>query len=318
MSQPSLKIVTQESLEQEIVAKNGEQKRVHSVIKNQPFNLTLHLDNATKKLNLHSITLTAFLVYDTLDQKAVDFVRKAPMHYDCTIKKNENGIADHMQVEVKLIVLSSQHEDMFFRVKFSGEYNGGNYGAVTEAIRVVSKPAQLKRNKTRKRKRTANDKIVEALARIEAQQKSHQEFLGTLYQTITAPQSPSSLSAPSSPSAPEGIVEEPAQKRQKLSHNPSSEEDFQFHLRGLLKAFQSLPQDKRANVAQQSISDIPKEDLNSLLNAFAAQPDLTKMMMPTEFQCLETFPQTEISTGENFYQDFLMPNILESLEGDYY
>src|SRR5690606_8056879 len=94
----------------------------------------------------------------------------------------------------------SQHEDMFFRVKYSFETGKTLLTLISEPIKVVSKPAQLKKNKTiakRGRKRTANDRIVEALARIEEQQNQHQSMLSALFKTVSTNSQP--LSAPTTP-----------------------------------------------------------------------------------------------------------------------
>src|SRR5690606_12967222 len=117
-------------------------------------------------------------VYDNEDHKPVHYVKNPPLEYESSVSPK----GDKVTIDMKLVVLSSQHEDMFFRVKYSFEAGKTLLTLISEPIKVVSKPAQLKKNKTiakRGRKRTANDRIVEALARIEEQQNQHQAMLTT-------------------------------------------------------------------------------------------------------------------------------------------
>jgi hypothetical protein len=117
---PRLVCFKQTSPAEERVGKDD--KKVHVVVKNAPFVMQLGVMNNAmynQVVNLHHLTFDASLIYDTSSssnpnlEKKVDFVRVKPLEYKTRI--HENGT--QVNLEVRLKVLTSQHEDMFFRVK---------------------------------------------------------------------------------------------------------------------------------------------------------------------------------------------------------
>jgi len=104
-------------------------------------------------------------------------VKVKPMDFKAT--PSENG--QQLQVELRIKVLTSQHEDMLFRVKVQGfhplsreELPG--ISVVTPPIKVISKPEQLKKKQPSK-KRTVSDMLVETMIRIEKKQEEQQQLL---------------------------------------------------------------------------------------------------------------------------------------------
>ncbi|EGC33818.1 hypothetical protein DICPUDRAFT_98447 [Dictyostelium purpureum] len=172
-------VITQQTcLVEEKFSKNGVQKNVHVVVKNNPFLLTLSLlDNS---LNFHQLTPEVQLVYDSESLKEVDSATVKPLEYKT--RANEEG--DQLTIELRIKVLSSQLEDMLFRAKVKivdprtrKETQG--LSVITHPIRVVSKPDQVKK-KAKKRKRAPTDSLMDTLNRIEHQQKEQQRLLKKL------------------------------------------------------------------------------------------------------------------------------------------
>jgi len=139
-------LLAQTSLAQEKFNYNGEQKAVHNVIKNHPFTLRVGY-NGDSSINFNNVNTEAILVYDQEGpEKEVDFVKAKPLEY--FTHTNDKG--DQLFVQIRIKVLSSQHEDMFFRVKLN------NYSTTTkefipaltiysQSIKVISKPDQIKK-----------------------------------------------------------------------------------------------------------------------------------------------------------------------------
>jgi len=90
-----------------------------------------------------------------------------------------------VDIEVRLKVLSSQHEDMFFRVKFIAldpigkQEVAASLMVLSAPIKVISKPEQLKKRRPSK-KRTLNDALIDSLNRIERRQNDQQKLIDRL------------------------------------------------------------------------------------------------------------------------------------------
>jgi hypothetical protein len=139
MAVPELTLLRQSSLHEEKVTKNGSTYNVHVVVKNSPFQVALCL----KSPKGESFTQCAYdirLVYDESDNKEVAFVKVKPVEYKPTI--NETG--DQIAFDVKIKVLSSHHEDNFFRLKIE-VWDPANEAfpkliSLSAPIKVISKP----------------------------------------------------------------------------------------------------------------------------------------------------------------------------------
>lgn len=212
-----LVITKQESPEQDTLYKNGENKIVHTVVKIHPFVIELGLsggDVDKTAINFNRCTLEAALMYDSPNvepstARPVHFVARRPIEYNCTVLNPEG---DKVRVECTIQVLSSQHEGAHFRLQFSLRSSAATKDLVvlSEPIRVVSKPLQLRRHKEEKKrqqqqqqqqatsssvsgastqiigkKRPFEDTIQETLSRIEAQQQAQQKLISGLLQTVT-------------------------------------------------------------------------------------------------------------------------------------
>lgn len=175
-----IQIVKQTSPFEERVTKNGIQRDIHVVIKNSPFIVQIGVVKNCE-IDLNHVAFEATLLYDTEGDKGVDFVKIKPVEYKCV--PSEAG--DQVAIELRIKVLTSQHEDMFFKVSIQGhdpvsKQEIPNLLVITSPIKVISKPEQLKKRQpaptnpstasTMSKKRTVNDMVVEAITRIEKQQ----------------------------------------------------------------------------------------------------------------------------------------------------
>jgi len=97
--------------------------------------------------------------------------------------------------EVRIKALSSQHEDMSFRIRFTAvppaSSNLVPLSVITEPIKVLSKLSQLPKEKlhatvprTKKRHVPAENSITASLLRIETQQRHQQALIDSLVQTM--------------------------------------------------------------------------------------------------------------------------------------
>ncbi len=165
------------------------------------------------------LTLDAVLLYDTDDDREVPFVKQKPI--DFAGRVNDKGSQMTIDVRISVLSshyenhcfrynkrsfhcrgLSPFYLNAFSRyinrIKFQANETSSGAAvpclvAFSEPIRVISKPDQLVKKQqgggaaaasaSKKRPRaTANDSILEALARIEQEQKEHKELLQKIHQ----------------------------------------------------------------------------------------------------------------------------------------
>jgi len=178
-----LQLFKQTSSSQERVSVNGIQKTIYVVVKNAPFTLHVGVNPSfqhQEKIDLNNYALDVSLVYDDVEQKEVDYVKSKPVEFKTTL--SEHG--DQATLELKIKVLTSQHENSFFRLKvFAINPRSGqpipNLEFKSESIKVISKPESLKK-KASSKKRNLNDLLVESITRIEHQQKEQQKMIEVL------------------------------------------------------------------------------------------------------------------------------------------
>eukprot|EP01088_Endostelium_zonatum_P014201 TRINITY_DN3010_c1_g2_i1.p1 TRINITY_DN3010_c1_g2~~TRINITY_DN3010_c1_g2_i1.p1 ORF type:complete len:439 (-),score=106.91 TRINITY_DN3010_c1_g2_i1:52-1266(-) len=216
---PLLVILQQNSLSAEKLVRNKKSKLVHVVVKNSPFVIAIglvdqplsdhilkafapYLSDATDGpgaqpcLDLTKLAFDCILLYD-LDssekekasaaaagttEKEVNYVTNKPFQY----KVVSGGGTDRVDLEMRLKVLSSQHEDTFFKIKIvaldpiTKKEISPLLKVISEPIKVISKPEQLKKRKNSK-KRPVNDSVMEALAKIQAAQLENQSLIDRIF-----------------------------------------------------------------------------------------------------------------------------------------
>jgi len=136
---PRMAIITQSCVQSEIFSKNGVQKEVHVVVKN----LSFQMEVEAYGLDMTRANLSTKLLYDydrDGDPKVeVSYVKNEPL--ECKVNITDHGAK--ALVDVKIKVLTSQHEDMLFRVQMTATV-GEQYQveAVSKPIKVISKITQ--------------------------------------------------------------------------------------------------------------------------------------------------------------------------------
>ena len=161
---------------------NGVEKRLHYVIKNNDFVISVALPEGTEE-SFNELLLEAQLLYDCSPvPKDVLQVRQKPFKYKGTVERNDSRKCSLL---VSISILSSQHEDMNFVIFIiakdskSGKVVANGY---SDPIQVISKPDVLRKKREPKaKKRTWNDRITEMLERIEANQQKHQDAIKLVY-----------------------------------------------------------------------------------------------------------------------------------------
>jgi len=195
-----LVIIRQSSLTIETVSKNGLQQRVYVVVKNQPFLVQVGLLSSIRVdgqlVDFSRFQIEARLVYDCENYKEVDFVKLKPMD----VKSHVSERGDQVTVEIRAKVLTSQLEDMLFRVRLSAIHpitkkRIEQLTVYSEPVKVVSKPEQVKRKKApvvvAKKvsplpvaKKEPNEVLSEALAKIEMTCSQQKLLLSQISDTV--------------------------------------------------------------------------------------------------------------------------------------
>eukprot|EP01103_Thecamoeba_quadrilineata_P018723 TRINITY_DN72_c1_g1_i1.p1 TRINITY_DN72_c1_g1~~TRINITY_DN72_c1_g1_i1.p1 ORF type:complete len:358 (-),score=96.40 TRINITY_DN72_c1_g1_i1:110-1183(-) len=267
---PSLYIVKQTSLTEEKYAKNGIQKNIHVVVKNTPFNVNLSLTSTSPEVNFHRYAVEATLLYDCEEFKQVDFIRLKPMEYKSTV--NESG--DFCSIEFRIKVLTSQLEDMFFRLRLSA-YDSvthtcvPNFVVFTESIKVISKPDQIVKKKESKvkTKRTLADMMTETLARIEEQQREQRDMLAIL---TKRPKDSFEKDEEEEEDDDDDEEEEnnhkqkKARKEKETTYGSSGQEPLEKEFSLLLGAFAEISPESKGTLVRRLILDIPRQQFNHL------------------------------------------------------
>jgi len=322
-------IIRQNSLSIEQIYKNGLPKKVHVVVKNHPFIIQVGLASTTwegQKMDFTKSTMEARLVYDTDTLKEVSFVKMKPLEFKCHV--NERG--DQVTAEIRPKVLTSQLEDMLFRVKFvavdSARQQIGDLCVFSEPIKVVSKPEQVKKRKKpptevkqkpppppKEDKTKINDLLTDELSKIDAQCDENQNLLSILDQTL---QSNSDLY---STLASNVTVNRPAEKP-KLEQPRTTSDLGPFELAFLefVEAYDRLDPEEKPSKIRKVIKNTSNRDIDyvtDMLEVFTqtaatTQPDHSKSFIKDPnmktCNCQNCSHLLELRKIDDFYNRFLI------------
>lgn len=143
-SKMSVKLVSQGALGCDVLCDNGKEKNVHTVVKRIPYGLDFEMVNG----DFNNYMVRATLVYDDETSSEVVSVKQKAFAYEGRVA--DGGALYHMTAS--FFVLSSNYEEMNFRVKFELMKNGVCAALVfSHPVRVISKP-QVYRNKLKKQR----------------------------------------------------------------------------------------------------------------------------------------------------------------------
>jgi len=307
-SAPADLVCLKQGSEEKKATHNG--KAVHTVVKNAPFMIVLALNHhpnvkANEQLNFSRLSFSTSLVYDAEEppyNKQVDFVKVKPVEH----KAKVSGQGSQVFLEVRLKVLTSQHENSLFRVKITAYPTSNTEGFVPElcvysdAIKVMSKPEQIMKKAHLKKKRTVEDSLSETVSRILDQQKQQEQLIHTLIEAVvTADGKKRKLSDNRrDSSAPEKV-----QKVEKDS--------FENCFHSLVSSFDALPaEDRPLKIRRvvQNASATESEEVALLLNDLqtevnAQSASVTPSTEMSSFCC--PYQTNEVETLDEFYKDFL-------------
>eukprot|EP01099_Mayorella_cantabrigiensis_P001037 TRINITY_DN142_c0_g3_i1.p1 TRINITY_DN142_c0_g3~~TRINITY_DN142_c0_g3_i1.p1 ORF type:complete len:314 (-),score=60.44 TRINITY_DN142_c0_g3_i1:444-1385(-) len=261
-----------DSLSQEIYSKNGQQKKLHSVVKNIPFNIKLSLANLTGEASLtfHDLLIEATLLYDSEPAKAVDFIKSNPLEYTTKILED---CPTEVFVETTVKVLSSQHEDSFFVILFSIRHAQTReileIHQPTEAMKVVSKVHQALHPKPKPKKtggvlvtgetpsllkkRTFTETMVDTICRVEEKQLEQQNLISTLIQTTQLLQNSLNVLVTKNIKKEPEVYSPPVEEQH-------SNESLEYHLNGFLKQYQALTPQARPEKVRKLVNGLSLQE----------------------------------------------------------
>jgi len=352
---PKLAVINHDSPAEEKFTRNGIVRTAHVVVKNTPFNVQLQMQNNMfhgQLVDFHCFTMDVVLVYDTdpgVREKEVDYVKIKPVQFKCTI----NDRADQATVELKVKVLTSQHEDLYFRAKIvtldprTGKEFSPSVFAYTEPIKIISKPEQLKKRKSAK-KRTLTDILVETVTRIEKQQDNQAKLIEKLLDgaqrgfpnVIPSTNSPhnqvlNNTNSNTSTKDTSFLWENALGKATDSSSSPSPpaasakgssvmtevSPDFEVAFATFIAAYNSLASEERPEKIRRIIrtsSTRDTERLSELIDLFTAEglqqgvgSEISIGAGGTSCQCTHCPHRLELLKIDDFYKEFLSSPLLD-------
>eukprot|EP01116_Phalansterium_solitarium_P017954 TRINITY_DN4578_c1_g1_i1.p2 TRINITY_DN4578_c1_g1~~TRINITY_DN4578_c1_g1_i1.p2 ORF type:complete len:341 (+),score=84.93 TRINITY_DN4578_c1_g1_i1:94-1116(+) len=297
-----LSLLDMQSHSEEKLAKNGIVKDIHVVVKGSPFHVLLGGGGSGgRSINFAKLAFDASLVYDCEGNKTVDFVKAAPLES----KYSPSGSGDKVEFEFRIKVLTSQHEDMLFRIRVQAldpvtHALIPGLALMTPSIKVISKPEQIKKkptqppaNKKRAISAVVADPMMDSLGRLEARQEETNRIL----ERILVEKSRATLVKPEvvAPLAPLA--------------------EFEQSFARMARAFLTVPPEERASAIRRlaSASGSDASALTEMIDMFSVEGlrrEPTSMMpnsppLNGECRCVDCPHRQELSRVDGFYQRFL-------------
>jgi len=240
-----------------------------------------------------------------------------------------------MTIEVRIKVLTSQLEDMFFKLRIKGvdattKESIPGLVVTTQPIKVVSKQEQISRIKNKQlptptqnrstspsRKRTQNQLVVDALQRLEQQQSESQNLLKKLLDRDSTSISPTSSSTSIAP------ISFPSKLVQTLGQSSDLESAFQH----FISVFKNVDPNDRPKKIRKLVRDCSLKDSDTLLEfmdltRYELQKDTGLPTFPAPNFILnqtpvpsatatEVYSKADLEKIDEFYREFLsLPEIM--------
>jgi len=312
-----LVIIRQSSLTIETVSKNGLQQRVYVVVKNQPFLVQVGLLSSVRVdgqlVDFSRFQIEARLVYDCEHFKEVDFVKLKPMD----VKSHVSERGDQVTVEIRAKVLTSQLEDMLFRVRLSAIHpitkkRIEQLTVYSEPVKVVSKPEQVKRKKApvvvAKKvsqpapKKEPNEVLSEALAKIEMTCSQQKILLSQISDTVH--QHTNLLQN-------FHLEEIPAQSCDKKRKQEPELSPFEIAFNQFMAAYNNVENEERPAKIRSAMKKTSARDAESLfemLDRSQSEPKENKEKKDSQGKvcsCEDCPHKRELERLDSFYNEFL-------------
>lgn len=280
----SLAIARQTSLEVETFCQNGQQKRLHYVIKNNPFFIDVGIEEAllsntatSRSLDFEDITLEASLLYDCSEDKKVACLKVQPLSYKGIMKEGDSKTC---VLELTIGVLSSQHEDMNFKILIQAidiktKSKIPNLTIISEPVQVISKPDVLRKKKLPSvpRKNTANTAILDRLSALE------QTLARIEKQTCTKSNTPSN-SQKDDVRECKAVCVKPPKIGGKRKLSPQEHFENAFYV--ALEAYANLPVSDRPQKVQKLVGDCNTEqklNFEELINNASSALNKSRLLL---------------------------------------
>jgi len=315
---PQLVLLKQTDQGEEKFTKNGIIQTAHVVIKNTPFMFQLGLMNNvlfSHVFNFNQFTLEAKLLYDTEGEKEVDFVKVKPLEFKTHL--SERG--EQCTMEARIKVLSSQHEDLFFRIKVialdarTGQEFCPSLFVLSQPIKVISKPEKVIKSNSQK-KRNFTDMLLETVQKLEKQQKEQQQHITKLFemqkQNVNKVQKKEEVVVQPVPFVPKEVKK--------------ADDEFEQCFKKLLESCSALPNDEkitRIRKVVRNLSPSDHESLHQLLDMVGSeglQREREGVVVSVDFsdqdlgtdhphrcECKNCHYKDELLRIDDFYKDFL-------------
>jgi len=290
----------QQSLAQDHFRQNGVETVFHIVAKNTPF--LFHI-SAPNEVNINMCPLIAKLCYNSeLDQKEVETLKSAPLEYTSHVSPSQNSAI----VEMKISVLSSQHERSFFIIHISVTGHP-HLKAVSGPIKVLSKKNQVQKLISKQEaskassppkssqtipssippspssKRLSHDQISETLSRLEQQQNENNFLLQQMYKQ-------KSVRIPN---------------KRTLESSSSTDSEFRESLEGFLIAYGKIPKEERRSKLQKLFKSTEPNEMEHLLHFVGCYCRVTKQDYLHDCQCKECPHKKKLELMDEFYSNFV-------------
>jgi len=287
---PILSITSQGNVSQEHFSKNGITKQVHVVVKNLVF-----VVEVSSNLDLSKCNLEAKLLYDfdrdEEDKLEVSYVKNEPLEYKVSL--SDGGFK--ASVELRIKVLTSQHEDMLFRVRLSAmdPLTGQPFGIITQPIKVISKLTQLKgkpgkeapvNQMANNKKRTTNDMIANTLSDLHRQLQEQNKYIHLIMHKLFSESPQQSRNPQDRDSEPlhtlSNIITqqtlaigEPNDFQSDIQSDHSGQKpEFEDAFRNFISAFQNLQPEEKHNKLEGFLETVSNDELSEILDVFESTP----------------------------------------------
>jgi len=314
---PELFVISQESLAKQVQAKNGIPRDVHMVVKNTPFNIALAFGNYPRtpqeKIDFGRCSIGVDVYYDSENPnegKRVNLLTSKPCEYRIHLSDKK---IDEAILEVRLKVLTSQHEDMLFRlqVTVTDDVRKQTFITTSSAIKVVSKPDQVRRmNGEKPKKRPQSDAVSDTLERIEERQKQQQALLQNIFRTAEIFQQ-------HQPPPPQQQQQQILVELPQIEHK-NEEMSFEHSFTYCLKKFSEIPQDERPSKIRKMVSGSTNRDARNIsefvdlittesyikTSDVKTEPETVHLSQSSEYNSL-SLSSSENSITHEFYQEMM-------------
>jgi len=320
------------------------------VVKNQPFLIQVGLLNTVfvegQAVDFTRFPIEARLLYDADNLKEVDFVKLKPMD----VKPHVNDRGDQVTAEIRIKVLTSQLEDMLFRVRLCAIHpitkaRIEQLCVVSEPIKVVSKPEQVKKKKdpavqqakakeksiTKQidiPKRDVNEILAETLQKIEATCAHHKQMLAQVMENTQTSHTSIlqllSLEPETSASlfGGDSFSKDGGKKRKDRDDDSRAETPFEISFKQFMQAYNKLSHEERPGKVRRVMNQTPTRDGEAFIEMLErCQTEAREA--PREKRAMKSFDQAnaclcedcphrrELERIDDFYNEFLStPQVL--------